>query len=63
MFGIGFIVGPVLGGMLGDYGLRLPFYFLVREQWPGAIWLSVVAVYLVAVPLVLGLRFARAVEN
>nr|WP_295775329.1 TCR/Tet family MFS transporter [Rhodoferax sp.] len=26
MFGIGFIIGPVLGGALGDYGLRLPFY-------------------------------------
>ena len=25
MFGIGFIIGPVLGGLLGDYGLRLPF--------------------------------------
>jgi len=25
MFGIGFIVGPVLGGALGDYWLRLPF--------------------------------------
>jgi MFS transporter, DHA1 family, tetracycline resistance protein len=25
MFGAGFIVGPVLGGMLGDYWLRLPF--------------------------------------
>lgn len=25
MVGIGFIVGPVLGGLLGDYGLRLPF--------------------------------------
>lgn len=25
MFGIGFILGPVLGGTLGDYGLRLPF--------------------------------------
>lgn len=25
MFGIGFIVGPVIGGVLGDYGLRLPF--------------------------------------
>jgi DHA1 family tetracycline resistance protein-like MFS transporter len=24
-FGIGFIVGPILGGILGDYGLRLPF--------------------------------------
>ena len=24
-FGIGFIIGPVLGGVLGDYGLRLPF--------------------------------------
>ncbi|MCE1271032.1 MAG: TCR/Tet family MFS transporter [Acinetobacter sp.] len=25
MFGAGFIIGPVLGGFLGDYGLRLPF--------------------------------------
>ncbi len=25
MFGIGFIIGPVLGGWLGDDGLRLPF--------------------------------------
>ena len=25
MFGAGFIVGPVLGGLLGDYWLRLPF--------------------------------------
>ena len=25
-FGIGFIIGPVLGGILGQYGSRLPFY-------------------------------------
>ena len=25
MFGMGFILGPVLGGLLGDYWLRLPF--------------------------------------
>ena len=25
MFGIGFIIGPVLGGLLGDTWLRLPF--------------------------------------
>ena len=25
MFGIGFIIGPVLGGLLGNYWLRLPF--------------------------------------
>lgn len=25
MFGVGFILGPVLGGILGDHGLRLPF--------------------------------------
>ncbi|MDB5655658.1 MAG: tetA [Tardiphaga sp.] len=34
-------------------------YFVVREQWPGAIWLSVVAVYAITVPLVLGLRFKQ----
>lgn len=25
MFGLGFVAGPVLGGLLGGYGLRLPF--------------------------------------
>jgi DHA1 family tetracycline resistance protein-like MFS transporter len=25
MFGVGFIVGPALGGLLGEYGLRVPF--------------------------------------
>ncbi len=35
-------------------------YFVVRAQWPGAIWLSVVVLYVIAVPLVLGLRFGGA---
>ncbi len=25
-FGIGFVIGPLIGGILGKYGLRLPFY-------------------------------------
>lgn len=25
-FGLGFIVGPVIGGLLGQYGLRIPFF-------------------------------------
>lgn len=29
-------------------------YFVVRDHWPGAIWLSVVLVYLIAAPLILG---------
>ncbi|WP_102959677.1 TCR/Tet family MFS transporter [Mangrovicella endophytica] len=33
------------------------FYFVVRSQWPGAIWLSAVVVNAVAVPLVFSLRF------
>ncbi|WP_160011363.1 TCR/Tet family MFS transporter [Rhizobium sp. 18055] len=37
------------------------FYFVVRPHWPGAIWLTVVVVYAISVPLVLGLRFKRAV--
>lgn len=27
IFGLGFILGPALGGLLGNSGLRLPFYF------------------------------------
>jgi len=29
------------------------FYFVVQKQWPGAIWLSVVLIYAIAIPLVL----------
>jgi DHA1 family tetracycline resistance protein-like MFS transporter len=36
------------------------FYFVVRQHWPGAIWLTVVVVYAISVPLVLGLRFKAA---
>ncbi|MFD2556218.1 TCR/Tet family MFS transporter [Sphingobacterium tabacisoli] len=25
-FGLGFIIGPVIGGVLGEYGARIPFY-------------------------------------
>jgi DHA1 family tetracycline resistance protein-like MFS transporter len=35
------------------------FYFVVREQWPGAIWLSVVAVYAIGALLVSGLRLKK----
>ena len=39
-------------------------YFVVQKEWPGAIWLSVVVVYAVAVPLVLlGARSARLTEG
>lgn len=27
VFGVGFIIGPAIGGLLGDYGLRMPFLF------------------------------------
>ncbi|MFW1396732.1 MFS transporter, partial [Vibrio parahaemolyticus] len=26
MFGLGFMLGPVIGGLLGDVDVRLPFY-------------------------------------
>ncbi len=35
-FGIGFIIGPALGGMLGKYDVRLPFFaaaFLAMMNW------------------------------
>jgi len=36
-FGIGFIIGPVLGGLLGNYSLRLPFW--VAAGCSAANWL------------------------
>ncbi len=45
------IIGPLAFSTL---------YFVVRAQWPGAIWLTVLVVYVVAVPLVLSLHFRRA---
>lgn len=27
-FGLGFIIGPAIGGVLGEYGARAPFYFV-----------------------------------
>ena len=44
------IIGPLLFSSL---------YVAVRAQWPGAIWLSVIAVYLLSLPLVLGLHFDK----
>jgi len=34
-------------------------YFAVRDAWPGAIWLTVAALYLASLPLVLGLRLEK----
>jgi MFS transporter, DHA1 family, tetracycline resistance protein len=40
------------------------FYFVVQKQWPGAIWLSVVVIYAIAVPLVfLGTRTAGSASR
>ena len=39
------------------------FYFVVQKQWPGAIWLSVVLIYAIAIPLVfLGTRTVRPTQ-
>lgn len=48
------VVGPLVFSTL---------YFVVRPEWPGAIWLSAVAVNLIAVPLVVGLRFRTDVRS
>jgi DHA1 family tetracycline resistance protein-like MFS transporter len=34
-------------------------YFVLRAQWPGAIWLSVIVVYAISVPLLFGLKFKK----
>jgi DHA1 family tetracycline resistance protein-like MFS transporter len=51
---LGSIVGPLLFSS---------FYFVVRQEWPGAVWLSALAVNAIAVPLVFGLRFRRKHEG
>jgi DHA1 family tetracycline resistance protein-like MFS transporter len=39
------------------------FYVVVQKKWPGAIWLSVVVIYVIAVPVVfLGTRTARPTQ-
>ena len=35
-------------------------YYVFRPQWPGAIWLSVVALQALAIPLILGLKAPKA---
>ncbi|TWF52126.1 TCR/Tet family MFS transporter [Neorhizobium alkalisoli] len=47
-----------LASIIGPLGFS-SFYFVVRDQWPGAIWLSVAVVYALGIPLVLGLRLKR----
>jgi len=37
-FGIGFVIGPVLGGFLGHYDLRLPFWFAAGCSTLNWIW-------------------------
>lgn len=45
-----------LASIFGPLGFS-SFYFVVQQTWPGAIWLSVVAINLIAIPLVyLGTR-------
>jgi DHA1 family tetracycline resistance protein-like MFS transporter len=39
------------------------FYFVAREKWPGAIWLSVVVAHAITVPLLLGLRLEKPVAE
>lgn len=37
-FGVGFIIGPVIGGLLGQYDLRLPFWFAAGCSTINFIW-------------------------
>jgi DHA1 family tetracycline resistance protein-like MFS transporter len=37
-FGLGFIVGPAIGGMLGQYGIRFPFYAAAVLTFVNAIY-------------------------
>ncbi|MDN5286327.1 MAG: tetA [Mucilaginibacter sp.] len=48
------IIGPLVFSSI---------YFLVQKQWPGAIWLSVVFVYIIIVPIVFNLRLKKEEPN
>lgn len=37
-WGVGFIVGPALGGFLGDFGLRIPFFAAAALTFVGALY-------------------------
>lgn len=37
-FGVGFIIGPVLGGILGEYGSRVPFFASAVLCFINAVW-------------------------
>jgi DHA1 family tetracycline resistance protein-like MFS transporter len=37
-FGLGFIMGPALGGLLGEYGTRVPFFFAAGLAFANAIY-------------------------
>ncbi|NOW93747.1 TCR/Tet family MFS transporter [Mucilaginibacter sp. SG564] len=44
------IIGPLVFSSI---------YFLVQKQWPGAVWLSNIAVYMIIVPIVMNLRLKK----
>jgi DHA1 family tetracycline resistance protein-like MFS transporter len=37
-FGLGFIFGPAIGGLLGGFGLRVPFYAAAASAFVGALY-------------------------
>jgi DHA1 family tetracycline resistance protein-like MFS transporter len=41
-FGIGFVIGPAIGGLLGQYGSRLPFYVAAVIAFSNALYGSIV---------------------
>jgi DHA1 family tetracycline resistance protein-like MFS transporter len=41
-FGIGFVIGPAIGGMLGQYGARLPFYVSAGIAFCNALYGAIV---------------------
>ena len=37
-FGVGFILGPAVGGLLGEYGTRVPFYGAAAFSFANLLW-------------------------
>jgi DHA1 family tetracycline resistance protein-like MFS transporter len=67
-FGVGFILGPIIGGVAGEFGTRAPFYAatglaFATADWMVYAWLPVIALGAVIGPALLALMSNLTPDN